>query len=494
MQDTISYGIQLSGLNYRQFEDTIRIYRDAVSYLIPVCQKTYNEWKDLNNHDAQRYITINIHSTKKRAARFPEFDKRFVKFPSELRKNAVDKALGIVRSYRSQLANWEDNGREGRQPVLIHTQAVMPCLFNRDMFKRTDDFSCQIKLYIRHDWVWKNLNLRKTDVKYIQKHCRNLSESAPTLEKRMHKMYLRFSYEGKYDLPDVEDSNPERYIIPETICAVDLGVNTDAACCIMHRDGTVTARKFINSPVEKDRLYSILDEIKDSQNHGNFHHNRLWRFADNYNSEIAIKTARGIVEFAKTHRADVIVMENLQVSGRIHGNKKQRLHLWRKREILHRVESMAHRNGMRVRTVCAWNTSRLAFDGSGKVKRGKESEWTNNNYSICEFPCAEGMSHGKIYNCDLNASYNIGARYLTRVIIKSIPETEWCALRAKVPDAFKRTTSEGDTGKSVVSVIHTTLSTLINLNRVLASSEAGAQLCAVSVEGKTAARKGRTAA
>ena len=33
----------------------------------------------------------------------------------------------------------------------------------------------------------------------------------------------------------------------------------------------------------------------------------------------------------------------------------------------------AHRERIRVSTVCAWNTSRLAFDGSGRVKRGKES-------------------------------------------------------------------------------------------------------------------------
>ena len=494
MQDTVSYAIRLGGLNYKLFEDTIRVYRDAVSYLIPVCLKTYKDWKDLSNHSAQRYITVLVHSTKERAAKFKEFDKKFVKFPSELRKDAIDKALGIVRSYRSQLANWEADGRIGKQPILNHTQVVMPCLFNRDMFKRTDDLSCQIKLYIQHDWVWKELHLRKTDVQYIKKHCRNLSESAPALEKRMHKMYLRFSYDVTYGLPDVEDSDSKKYVIPDTICPVDLGVNTDATCCIMHRDGTVTARKFINSPVEKDRMYGILDAIRDSQRNGNFHNFRLWRFVDNYNTAIAIITAREIVEFAKAHGATVIVMENLRISGRIRGSKKQRLHLWRKREILHRVEAMAHRNGMRVRTVCAWNTSRLAFDGSGRVKRGKESGWTANNYSICEFPCAGGMPHGKIYNCDLNASYNIGARYFTKVIIKSIPVTEWCALRAKVPEAFKRTESEGNTASPAVSTVRVTLSTLISLNRVLASSEVSTQLSAVSVEGKTVARKGQTAA
>jgi hypothetical protein len=40
-----------------------------------------------------------------------------------------------------------------------------------------------------------------------------------------------------------------------------------------------------------------------------------------------------------------------------------------------------------------------AFDGSGRVRRSKH------NYSLARF------STGKQYNADLNAAYNIGARY-----------------------------------------------------------------------------------
>ena len=96
------------------------------------------------------------------------------------------------------------------------------------------------------------------------------------------------------------------------------------------------------------------------------------------------------------------------------------------------------------------DTSRLAFDGTGRVKRGRESERTADNYSICEF------STGKIYNCDLNASYNIGARYFIRELTKSLPETSKQRLEAKVPSAVKRSTC--------------TLSTLINLSAALTAA------------------------
>ena len=113
------------------------------------------------------------------------------------------------------------------------------------------------------------------------------------------------------------------------------------------------------------------------------------------------------------------------------------------------VENRAHREGIHISRICAWGTSRLAYDGSGRVKRGKESERTNGSYSLCEFP------NGKVYNCDLNAGYNIGARYFIREIIKSLPERERLALEAKVPAAARRSTC--------------TLSTLISLHAVLAA-------------------------
>ena len=97
--------------------------------------------------------------------------------------------------------------------------------------------------------------------------------------------------------------------------------------------------------------------------------------------------------------------------------------------------------------ICAWGTSKLAFDGSGFVLRGKDANL--NSYSVCKFP------NGKTYNCDLSASYNIGSRYFVRKIIKSVPARVRLALEAKVPQAAKRSTC--------------TLSTLISLNAELMS-------------------------
>ena len=47
--------------------------------------------------------------------------------------------------------------------------------------------------------------------------------------------------------------------------------------------------------------------------------------------------------------------------------------------------------------------------------RGKEADFPS--YSLCR------CQTGKQYNCDLNASYNIGARYDIRELLKTFPIT-----------------------------------------------------------------------
>ena len=86
------------------------------------------------------------------------------------------------------------------------------------------------------------------------------------------------------------------------------------------------------------------------------------------------------------------------------------------------MERLTHSPGMSFSSVCAWNTSRLAYDGSGAVTRG------SHNHSFCTF------TTGKKYNYDLSASYNIGARYFAKEIWKTLPGKVSSNLKAKDPE------------------------------------------------------------
>ena len=213
----------------------------------------------------------------------------------------------------------------------------------------------------------------------------------------------------------------------------------------MKSDGTILSRKFIDFPSDKDLINHTLNKIKGIQQKYGYHNiGKLWRYAKFHNDELAKKVATAITEYAKDNNCSVIVFEYLDTNGKKYGRKKQKLAMWKKNTIQKIVEHKAHRCGMRISRICAWFTSKLAYDGSGAVLRGRDANL--NTYELCKF------TNGKIYNCDLSASYNIGARYFIRELQKSISATKWSDIVAKVPKCEKRTKC--------------TYSTLIKLNKV----------------------------
>ena len=423
MKITSSYGVELRKQNI-PIRQTLDIYRSAVGYLTEIYEQVWEELERIPEmkkrfNEAEHLI----HTTKKNQARF-SFDLHFPKMPSYLRRAAIQHALGTVSSYKTRLSLWEKSGQTGGWPKLVYENHAMP-VFYRDVMYREDKEgkdAAYLKLYDGHDWKWFHVRLRHTDMEYLRKNWSGKKASAPTLEKRHRKYFLRFSYTEDVILTKAP-------VEEQIICGVDLGINTDAVCTIMRSDGTVLGRKFIDFPSEKDRMYRVLGRIRRFQReHGSAQAKSRWAYAKRLNIELGRKIAGAVTKYAKENHADIIVFEYLETKGKISGKKKQKLHLWRKRDIQKRCEHQVHRNGIRVSRICAWNTSRLAYDGTGTVARDPK------NHSLCVFQT------GKRYNCDLSASYNIGARYFIRELLKPLSVTERSLLEAKVP-AVKRRTS-----------------------------------------------------
>ena len=431
MKITSSYSVEIKNFN-RIFQDTVRIYRSALTFLIDIYHK---EWDYLSSiaKQKERFNTAEhlVHSTKRNVAKY-DFDTQFYKMPSYLRRDVINAALGAVSSYQSNLKNWEAAGKKGNPPVLQVNRYVTPVFFRDNMYLETEsDTTCKLKVLHNNNWIWITVNLKKTDVAYLKKYWSHKKPSAPKLEKHHKKWFLRFAYEESVELSSIQ-------VTDQTICSVDLGINHDAVCSIMKSDGTVLARRFINFPSEKDHLYHVLNRIKKFQRqHGPKNSGSFWAYAKRLNEELSKKIAAKITSFATEYHADVIIFEYLNMKGKKSGSKKQKLHMWRKNGIQDLVEHKAHRIGVRISRVCAKYTSRLSFDGSGEVVRDL------NNHSVCTFQT------GKRYNCDLSASYNIGARYFTRELLKPVSVKRQSLLWTKVPEAERRTTCTLDTLRQV---------------------------------------------
>ncbi|RHT20040.1 IS200/IS605 family element transposase accessory protein TnpB [Clostridium sp. AM33-3] len=421
MKTVSSYGVEIKKQNI-PLHQTLRIYRQAVSYLTKVYHEVWEGLSEIENTQ-KRFNEAEhlVHNTKKNVARF-DFDQRFVKMPSYLRRAAIQHALGSVSSYKTRMKLWENGDLSGK-PKLVYENHAMPVFYRDVMYKPSESGEdiAYLKLYDGYDWKWFRVSLLHTDMEYLRKHWSGVCAMAPVLEKKHQKYFLRFSY--------TEDVILTKHAVNEQIiCSIDLGSNTDAVCTIMRSDGTILGRKFIDFPSDKDRLYHVLGRIRRFQReHGSGQIKRRWTYAKRLNMELSRKIANAIVTYAGKYQADVLVFEYLEIKGVISGKKRQQLHMWRKRDIQNICEHQAHRHGMRLARVCAYNTSRLAYDGSGMVERSKK------NHSLCVF------KNGKTYNCDLSASYNIGARYFIRELLKPFPETERSLLEAKVPSIKRRT-------------------------------------------------------
>ena len=119
MQTVSSYGVELRKQNI-PIRQTLDVYRSAVSYLVEIYAQVWEELEGILEakkrfNEAEHLI----HTTKKNQARF-DFDIRFPKMPSYLRRASIQNALGSVSSYKTRLGLWEKTDRLEGKPRLVY--------------------------------------------------------------------------------------------------------------------------------------------------------------------------------------------------------------------------------------------------------------------------------------------------------------------------------------------------------------------------------------
>ena len=317
MQIISSYSMKLSG-DLKALENSITIYREALSFVIPIVNNHWDEMKDYEfNNQRMGHVERLIHSTKNNQAVY-NFDKEFHKFLSYLRRAVTNKAIGIVSSYRSNLENWEEKklelertgGKIPKSPLLSTRHYDYPAYYKEGLFKNfnPENKTIELKVFKNNDWVYEIYELKTSDCNYYKKNLANKKQNVPIIKRRGRRFYAEFSYKESVPLIDQDDI--------KKICAIDLGIGTDATCSIMSADGTIHARKFIHFSEEHDRLDTQIGRIKRNQRRGNKKNTKLWKRVSGISQDIADKTARAIFEFGYEHGVDVFVLEFLEFKGK----------------------------------------------------------------------------------------------------------------------------------------------------------------------------------
>lgn len=205
MRITSSYGMKLTG-DLKALEESIKLYREALRMLVPIVNKG---WEMLSKYTftKQKYRCIEnwVHNTKTNQALFV-FDKKFPKFPSYLRRSAIGTALGIVSSYRSNLANWKQNPK-GQIPQLSLTHYAYPAYYKGNLFRNFDPVrqTIELKVFKNGDWVYEVYRLKASDCTYYQTHLTGKKQNVPIIQKktllvRLWIKTVRFTYENSFRL------------------------------------------------------------------------------------------------------------------------------------------------------------------------------------------------------------------------------------------------------------------------------------------------------
>ena len=197
-------------------ENTIAIYRDMVRRLISIVNL---RWKEIAVCETkQRYVERLFHATKDNSN--PKFSKFFglgtklYKFPSYLRRAAINDAIGHVSSFHSRYYDWQGGIRKKRTakpPRLNTTCGVYPDLYKNQCIKIASDYSqAEIKVYKNSDWQWETVIINSLSRRHLIPNVKQLS---PTLVVKNGNVSLSVPYQ----IPNTKNKPSHKY------CGVDLG-------------------------------------------------------------------------------------------------------------------------------------------------------------------------------------------------------------------------------------------------------------------------------
>jgi putative transposase len=391
-------------------QNTVSEFRRLVRCLVGVINTHWSTIGVLNAKSQIPAIEKLVHQTSKNLSpKYQYFNRHFFKFPSYYRRGAIQFAVGQVSSFNTRYREWQSGNRKRKDalpPRLNADCGTYPPLYKGQCIKFAEDNnSAAIKVFTGTDWIWATIGITGHRERHLDPSNQRKSPYLIVNGKSCH-----LSVPFQINIPKLKDT--------KSVLSVDLGINTTTTISIVNFDGTVSHREFIHPGRDIDRRDKRLKRIsKKASLTGKLQKGfarGLYRKAGNINQEIGQKVSARLVKIAKQFGVKYIVFEHLKGwrprGGKKRSTLKQRFHGWLHRRIVNLTEMKWSELGGKVVFVNPRGTSSYAYDGSGKLKR------SNQNYALARF------ANSKLYNADLSASYNIGARGILKLCGGNSPE------------------------------------------------------------------------
>jgi len=404
------------------FSQAVNFYLDVINklgkyHIIHIAKK---QGKFVLNYLERETIASKKHP-------FPKYPINIKGLNTDLRRSAINHAIGMVKSFVSNLINWHKEGKEleHRKPSYPKPKNFAPQLYSSlvkldDLWIRKYKKFHFVKIKVldeKYNWIWKNypVKIHKLLLKYLNEGFKPLRSAK--LIKREDGYYLAITL--------VKNAKYKQLKKPKYLISVDLNIVRNLACIgifsIDWKDNKAKLERirFINNSYlqklirKRDYLLHLiqLKQHLTGRRPVKGDNKKLWKKVRNLNREISLKVAKLLTDLASGYKDSVIVLEKLK--GLKPNRKKngkwlnKRLNYWLRSKIVKRIGELKYEKGIGLIYVNPKNTS-ISCSKCGTV-----GERFSPNGSKALFKC---LKCGYTVNADVNAVFNIASRGYSRLL------------------------------------------------------------------------------
>ena len=259
------------------------------------------------------------------------FSRRFPDMPFIYRRSVIKDAIGKVRSYLSNLANWQKTRKKKGKPGLpgatdrptLYQGTCSLELESRDLHARF----VQLKVYDGQGWRWVNYPV-KCSRYFEQRRCEEAWEhKSPLLVLRAHSAELHFPQTKEIAARKVRESKLD----PELVTvAVDLNVKNLAVITVRQHQRIIET-VFVRDHGLDQQRYRQLKRIAKKQWQagkpvkGEHSNQQLWGHVRRMNEDAAHKVARSIATVCARYPGCVLLFERLRKIRATGASKSRRM-------------------------------------------------------------------------------------------------------------------------------------------------------------------------
>jgi putative transposase len=341
------------------------------------------------------------------------FTARFPQMPFVYRRSIIKDAIGKVRSYLSNLANWEKTGKRSGKPGPPGA-SNHPTLYQGTLTLDLETFDAKngfihLKVYSGQRWEWHNYPAQTS--RYFEQRLKEGSweQESPKLVLRKQSAELHFPQTKTIEANKVVESKADPDLVT---VGVDLNVRNLAVISVRQHGGLIETVFVRDHGLDRAR-YLHLKKISKKQYlsgkpvKGEHSNQQLWTHVRRMNEDAAHKVARIIAEVCVKYPGCLLLFERLRKIKRGGGSKSRRMNRRQSNQLRGKINQYAkeknYTQGLVTIEVNPHGTSQYCSRCGAKGERFsyRKGEWHKEKW-------------GKVFRCpvchyEANADHNASA-------------------------------------------------------------------------------------